>query len=74
YCHELLLAIEVDGPYHDAPDYQYYDRRRQNKLESMGVSFLRFRNDEVLNQLDSVIERINEWLKENLSSPFDGGG
>ncbi|MDL2240143.1 DUF559 domain-containing protein [Bacteroidales bacterium OttesenSCG-928-K22] len=40
FCHELLLAIEIDGYSHV---YKYdYDVSRQNKLESFGITILRF--------------------------------
>ena len=40
YCHELMLAIEIDG---DSHLYKYnYDNKRQGDLEKEGVVFLRF--------------------------------
>ena len=34
YCHELMLAIEIDGNSHD--DKQDYDQNRQQILENFG--------------------------------------
>src|ERR1035437_5856880 len=45
FCHELRLAIEVDGSSH-INKYKY-DLRRQKKLESFGVRFVRFEDDDV---------------------------
>ena len=42
YCHELMLVIEVDGSIHDLEAVKQNDIRRQNKLESLGVNFIRF--------------------------------
>ena len=45
YCTELNLAIEVDGRNHDFKKEK--DARRQKRLESLGVRFLRFWDGEV---------------------------
>mgnify|MGYP003635757979 CR=1 FL=1 len=65
YCHEIGLAIEVDGISHD---FNYFnDAYRQGKLEKYGVQFLRFSNDEVRNNMFSVLlvleEKVNELLE-----------
>ncbi|GAA4773763.1 MULTISPECIES: endonuclease domain-containing protein [Flavobacterium] len=40
YCHELMLAIEING---DSHLYKYeYDTLRQGELEKQGVQFLFF--------------------------------
>ncbi|GAA0871508.1 hypothetical protein GCM10009117_06540 [Gangjinia marincola] len=62
YCHEIGLAIEVDGRIHE---YKYfYDARRQGRLESEGVTFLRFSNDYVKYHLSTVINEIAEKVDE----------
>ena len=53
YCHELRLAIEVDGSSH-INKYEY-DLRRQKELESMGVRFIRFENIDVKQNISNVI-------------------
>lgn len=45
YCKDLALAIEVDGKCHE--NRNGTDKRRQRRLESVGVSFLRFTEREV---------------------------
>lgn len=40
------LAIEVDGGYHQT--VQAYDKRRQQYLESLGLTIVRITNEEVL--------------------------
>ena len=66
YCHEIGLAIEIDGPIHDL-NY-FYDAKRQDRIEAYGVEFLRFTNDEVNNNLFSVLlviqEKVNGLLRE----------
>ncbi len=62
YCHELQLAIEVDG---DSHEYKYeYDISRQGILESKGLTFLRFTDFEVKKDLFSVEMAIREKVKE----------
>ena len=40
FCSKLKLVIEVDGESHN--EKVEYDRMRQNHLEALGLSFLRF--------------------------------
>lgn len=60
FCSELMLAIEVDGESHYGNEE--YDLQRQNRLEQLGVSFLRFDDMEVRHNLDRVLKRIEEWI------------
>ena len=58
YCPARKLAVEVDGGVHDGP--AEYDEARTQQLNDYGYQVLRFRNDEVLNDLDSVLERVRQ--------------
>ena len=51
-CVEHKLAIELDGGYHDLVGEA--DLARQSALESFGWTVLRFENDEVLADVNSV--------------------
>ena len=42
YCHELRLAVEIDGASHKDGTVAEKDPIRQARLESLGVQFLRF--------------------------------
>jgi very-short-patch-repair endonuclease len=64
YCPKLKLAIEVDGPSHDGPEAEAYDRFRQRDIESLGIQFLRFPNAEVYRELDAVVEAIQQRVRE----------
>jgi very-short-patch-repair endonuclease len=62
YCHELRLAIEIDGCTHDNNFDK--DDYRQKKLESMGVAFIRFTDNDVKNNINNVLRALdNEILK-----------
>src|SRR3569833_1004142 len=58
YCPEVGLSIEADGYSHTFEEQWDQDLIRQQRLESTGITDLRFSNDEVANDIDSVIERI----------------
>lgn len=62
YCHEIGLAIEIDGASHDHSFL--YDAKRQTELEAYGVTFLRFSNDEVKKNMFSVLSVIEEMVRE----------
>ena len=64
YCPKLRLAIEIDGETHMTEEELEYDKRRQKYLESLGIIFLRFRNEEVFSNADIVIEKIKKKVKE----------
>jgi very-short-patch-repair endonuclease len=61
YCGEARLVVEVDGEVHDYT--QEEDAIRQDFLESLGLRMVRFRNEEVLNEIDGVVEEIVGWLQ-----------
>lgn len=54
YCPELNLVIELDGNSHDA--IQEQDKIREEVLNDLGLSVLRLKNADVLNNLDGVFE------------------
>ncbi len=63
YCKKLMLAIEVDGYSHDSPEAQEQDAERQKRLESLGVRFLRFQEEEVCGEVEGVLSVISDWIK-----------
>ncbi|MEH1007355.1 DUF559 domain-containing protein [Winogradskyella sp. ECml5-4] len=53
YCHEIGLAIEIDG---DCHEHRFiYDAKRQAELEAYSVTFLRFSNDAIKKNMFSVL-------------------
>ncbi len=61
YCAKARPVIEVDGPIHDYTPEE--DAIRQVYLESRGLRVLRFRNDEVLTNMEGVLEIILSALR-----------
>ena len=64
YCKSLRLVIEIDGSSHDYKGAYEKNVIRQEKLESLGVSFLRFRDQDVFQDIDNVILEIEGRILE----------
>lgn len=63
FCEELMLAIEIDGISHDA---RYFcDIKRQAELERFGISFLRFQDKDIKDNMEGVLMMIGNWIKDN---------
>jgi very-short-patch-repair endonuclease len=60
-CPDHHLAIEVDGSVHD--DLAERDATRTVYLAELGYRVIRFRNEEVLNDLPSVVRRIHQAVQ-----------
>jgi very-short-patch-repair endonuclease len=60
-CPDHRLAIGVDGSVHD--DLAERDAARSNYLAEKGYRVIRFRNEEVLNELPAVLRRILEAVQ-----------
>ena len=64
FCHELLLAIEIDGDSHSHEDVVKYDEVRQQRIEKYGVKFLRFDDVDVKQNMDWVLEEIYDFINK----------
>ncbi|MBS1574553.1 MAG: endonuclease domain-containing protein [Bacteroidetes bacterium] len=58
YCHEKKLVIELDGVVHDKKENKEYDQARTIELAGLKINVLRFRNDEVENDIEKVLKKI----------------
>jgi very-short-patch-repair endonuclease len=62
FCHELNLAIEIDGNTHD---YNYdHDEHRQKTLENLGIKFIRFSDHDVKRNLNDVLRALEFTISE----------
>ena len=66
-CSAPKLVIEVDGGQH--ADQARQDARRMEYLEALGYRVIRFWNDEVLQDPDSVLDEIGRGLIQ-IPSPY----
>lgn len=64
YCKELMLAIEIDECDHGHPDAYTEILNQMERIQRFGVIFLRFDEDEVLNERERVIEKIESGINE----------
>jgi len=62
YCHEELLAIELDGCGHGVEEQALYDAERTRDLAGAGIRVLRFWNSQVLTETESVLTALFEAL------------
>ena len=62
YCKDLFLAIEVDGSIHFKEGHEEKDQRRQKRLESLGVTVIRFSDADVKNNLNWVLNEIRSCI------------
>ncbi|MEQ9424661.1 MAG: endonuclease domain-containing protein [Cyclobacteriaceae bacterium] len=65
YCKELMLAIEIDGDSHDDEESARNDLKRQERLESLDVRFLRFDDLDVKKRMGWVLDQIEHWIRKN---------
>ncbi|GAA4333957.1 endonuclease domain-containing protein [Flaviaesturariibacter amylovorans] len=63
-CLPKNLVVEVDGLVHQLPEIQISDAERTVDLNSLGFTVIRFRNEEVEQDLPGVLARIRQKLKE----------
>jgi very-short-patch-repair endonuclease len=68
YCPELKLAVEVDGDSHYTEDALLSDRKRQIEIETFGIRFLRFTNREIYENVEGILLKIEERIKQ-ITSP-----
>jgi very-short-patch-repair endonuclease len=64
FCHEKMLAVEIDGSSHDDEKQMKRDARRQTLLEQRGIHVLRFTEHEIRDNLDGVVSTLLDWLSD----------
>ena len=62
-CFEARLIIELDGSQHAEETARAYDTVRSEFLEAGGFKVIRFWNNEVRENLEGVLERLQNHLK-----------
>jgi very-short-patch-repair endonuclease len=56
FCFEKKLVVELDGKIHDAQ--QDYDALRTHIITTLEINVIRFRNEEIQQQLGHVLEKL----------------
>ena len=62
-CLEKQLVVEVDGGYHFIGNQQVSDEERTQYLYQYGFEVIRFTNEEVLGNIEGVLDKIKEVIK-----------
>jgi len=62
-CVALKLVVELDGKVHDEDQQQLDDYHRQQAIEALGWSVLRFTNEQVTQELPAVLDAIRVQAK-----------
>jgi very-short-patch-repair endonuclease len=58
YCEQAQLVVEVDGGIHSDFEVKKNDQHRETVFKARGIKTIRFMNDDVKQNIDSVITRI----------------
>ena len=67
YIAENKIVIEVDGRQHLLPEHKEADKQRNAALATWGISVLRYSNDNIRNNFNSVAEDILKHLELDYS-------
>jgi very-short-patch-repair endonuclease len=63
-CHQIRLAIEIDGDTHASANAVYRDEVRSNYFLSHGYRVLRFLNNDVMSEIEGVMTVIQQAIGE----------
>ena len=66
-CSELWLVIELDGYTHQLDEQSKKDLIREDKLKELGLRVIRFWDEEVTGDIDSVLQEIEYVIEEQRS-------
>ena len=58
YCAKEKLVVELDGEIHSTSVARQYDQERDTFIRDHGITTIRFRNEEVFTDMDSVLQTI----------------
>jgi very-short-patch-repair endonuclease len=64
YCHSCSLVIEVDGSVHCTREAEFNDSVRTKAFTEFNIEVMRFTNDEVLSDIETVLDKVRLHLKK----------
>ena len=65
FCYELMLGIEVDGYSHQFLEVFNKDGVKEKRMNELGITVLRFSDEQVLKEMENVIRAIEFYIYEN---------
>ncbi len=63
YCFEKKLIIEIDWSIHNLKEIYALDLEKEKLLKKLWIKVIRFKNEEIKNNLTSVLVKIKEEIK-----------
>ena len=67
YCPALRLCIELDGGIHDEEVTRQKDEDRTDFLRQNRIQVVRFKNEEVEQNIDNVLDRIRDFINTSIN-------
>jgi len=68
YCDEIKLVVELDGEIHNSSEQKKHDLTRDKYLSALGFSVLRFKNETLINDpetvLSSIATHLSHWERQ----------
>ena len=64
FCYELMLGVEVDGYSHEFLEVYNKDTIKEKRMKELGLSILRFTDEQVLKDMGNVIRAIEFYIEE----------
>ncbi|HNW90143.1 MAG TPA: endonuclease domain-containing protein [Bacteroidales bacterium] len=64
YCHKYKLVIELDGKIHLKTEVGLNDKKREEELKEYGLNILKFRNEDILENLNVTLITIKDFIEE----------
>ena len=64
YCHEKKLVVELDGGYHESAEQKKKDMERTFFLTEVGLTEIRFKNKDVIYNIELVLDEIRKYLRQ----------
>ena len=64
FCNKLKLAIELDGYTHTFEEIAEKDVLKQERLKVLGITVLRFFDEDVMKNTDGVLQMVRRFIKD----------
>ena len=73
FCYELMLGIELDGYSHQFLEVQHKDSLKENTINSIGITVLRFTDEQIFKDMFNVLLAIEDFIQnfEQTNSPLE---
>ncbi len=76
FCYELMLGIEIDGYSHEFLEVYQKDGVKEQRMNELGITILRFSDEQVLRDMENVLRAIEFYVFEyekHSPGPFNSG-